>query len=819
MGDIQPNEQNPIDFKRLFESLPGLYLILSPDFEIIAVSNAYLDATMTERDAILGKNLFDVFPDNPNDPNATGEQNLKASLTRVLTKKLPDKMQEQKYDIRRPISEGGQFEVRYWSPMNMPLLGEDLSVIYIIHNVTDVTELHESTTERERAVEQLRISKLNAEDLAEKAMVANRAKSAFLATMSHEIRTPLNGVIGMTDLLLDMDQTDEQREYIETIRYSSDILLNIINDILDFSKIESGNFQLDITDFDLRNLVENTLEMVALRAHQKGLAVGAFIKKDVPSWITGDNLRLGQILKNLLDNAVKFTENGEVSLTISRLTSAEQHLSVADNLVTLQFEVIDTGIGISKDVAAQLFQPFVQGDASVTRKYGGTGLGLVICKRLVELMGGSIQIVNDLPSGSHFIFTINVHEAPIKTESDTYTDLYVDDFSQQRILIVDDNNINQRILSAQLNSWGMYCAIASNGEDAIAMLRSAHLDNKPFTIALIDYAMPTMDGIELAKKLKEDPDLSLIHIMMLTSVGLPVSSAELSEIGILHCLTKPVRQSKLYNTLISFFSNKTKAPMPNSRLKNNTSTLQLQERSSKEILVVEDYFMNQKVILQILKRLGYHADIANNGKESLVAYQSKDYDLILMDCQMPEMDGYAATQEIRKIESDNARVHVPIIAMTAHALKEDKEKCLRAGMDDYISKPIRMKDVEEILNRWISQGKTMNPPSAQVLDIPFIKDLFDNNSEDINQFLNSFVQETQVLLDNIDLEINAKNPDKVRALVHSLKGSCGNCGAHELCALAKALEDILPLSDWQKMHDLMQKIRVALRSIPTHIEK
>lgn len=663
MSDNQQSKQNTIDFKKIFESLPGLYLILSPDLEILAVSNAYLDATMTQREAILGKNLFDVFPDNPNDPSATGEFNLKASLNRVFTKKLPDKMQEQKYDIRRPLSEGGQFEVRYWSPMNVPVLENDLSVMYIIHNATDVTELHNTADERERAIEQLRISKLNADELAEKAMVANRAKSEFLATMSHEIRTPLNGVIGMTDLLLDMDQSDEQREYIETIRYSSDILLNIINDILDFSKIESGNFQLDITKFDLRDLVKNTLEMVAFRAHKKGLAVGVSIGEDVPAWITVDGIRLGQILKNLLDNAVKFTETGEINLKITRGNKPSDAPSAPENSIILKFDVIDTGIGISPDVAAKLFQPFVQGDASVTRKYGGTGLGLMICKRLVELMGGTINIVNDLASGSHFVFTISVNEAPAQN--------------------VKKNN------------------------------------------ALIPH-----------------------------------------------------------------------------------ETANIQERSNVQILVVEDYLMNQKVILQILKRLGYHADVVANGKESIVAFQSKQYDLIFMDCQMPEMDGYTATQEIRKIEALNAGVHVPIVAMTAHALKEDREKCIASGMDDYISKPIRMKDIEAVVSRW----------TTRTLDIAFIKDLFDNNLDDINSFLTAFIQETKTLLNSIEEETKRRNRDAARPLIHTLKGACGNCGAHEMYDLAKALEESVSRSEWEHSDAILNKIQVAFQSIPTHLD-
>lgn len=682
-----------INYKKLFEALPSLYLILNPDFDIVAVSDAYLKATMTERDKILGRYLFDVFPDNPNDPNATGERNLTASLNRVLIHGKPDQMPEQQYDIRRPESEGGEFEVRYWAPINIPFFDDQHKVSLIIHSASDVTDLHNRTDERELAIQQLQKEKRKSDDLAEKAMVANRAKSAFLATMSHEIRTPLNGVIGMTDLLLDMELSNEQRDYIETIRYSSDLLLNIINDILDFSKIESGNFELDPIDFDLRDLIENILDMIALRAHPKGLAIGAFIHEQVPTWVTGDGLRIGQVLKNILDNASKFTEKGEITLDVDLIESDE-------DILILQFEVKDTGIGISEETAAQLFQPFVQGDASVTRKYGGTGLGLVICKRLVELMGGTVNMSSILGQGSQFTFTVRLTKPknlPPKLEG-----AFSEDIQQQRVLIVDDNNINRKILETQLRSWGMSCAVVDNAADAIDMLRESMETDKPFTLALLDYLMPMMNGIELAKKIKGDPELKNIHLIMLTSIGMPVSTHELSDIGIEHCLTKPVRQSKLYNLLLSCFHEIPELNLPpefNSWIPDKEP----QQESSLKILVVEDYPMNQKVILQILKRLGYNADVVNNGKESMTAYRLKSYDLIFMDCQMPEMDGYTATREIRKIEAANGNAHVPIIAMTANALKGDKEKCLESGMDDYISKPIKLKEVGDMITRWSSR--------------------------------------------------------------------------------------------------------------------
>lgn len=795
-----------IDYKKIFESVPGGCLLLSPDFSILAVNDHYLKVTMTERDKILGKNIFDVFPDNPDDPTATGEKNLTDSLKRVLATGKPDEMPEQKYDIRRPESEGGEFEVRYWRPLNIPVLGPDNSVVYILHTAEDVTELHNRTDEREKAIEQLRISKLNAEDLAEKAMMANRAKSSFLATMSHEIRTPLNGVIGMTDLLLDMSLTTEQREYIETIRYSSDLLLNIINDILDFSKIESGNFELDINDFDLRDLIENTLEMIALRAHPKGLAVGAFIDDDVPAWVTGDSLRLGQVLKNLLDNAAKFTEKGEISLTISKIPDSSDNSGASGRPITLEFVVADSGIGISAEMASKLFQPFVQGDASVTRKYGGTGLGLVICKRLVELMGGSIKLESVVNKGTRFIFTIQVLQVPENLSKSAKN--LSNEVIHQRVLVVDDNTINQRILEAQLRSWGIRCLVVNNALEAIGLLQNAVLDKDPFSLALIDYLMPTMDGIEMAHKIKHTPEIANTHLVMLTSIGMPVSTKELTEIGIEHCLTKPVRQSKLYNTLISVFHQSTglRSDMGQSNSPEE-QRLSDQARSKIEILIAEDYSMNQKVIIQMLKRLGYHGDIANNGKEALSLLQSKHYDLIFMDCQMPEMDGFTATHEIRKIEQDNKQPHIPIIAMTANALKGDREKCLAAGMDDYISKPIKLKEIEEMITRWSS------PPNYKTIDRERLGQIFGDDSDEIESFIATFVAETDTLLNQINESEKSHDIDEMRKLVHRLKGSCGNCGADEMYHLSIALEEKLSEPDWVQIGEMIQQLKDALRKV------
>jgi signal transduction histidine kinase/DNA-binding response OmpR family regulator len=560
----------------------------------------------------------------------------------------------------------------------------------------------------------------------DQADAANKSKSIFLANMSHEIRTPLNGVVGMTNLLLTTKMSAQQASYAETIKQSGQTLLTIINEILDFSKIESGHLHLENVNFNLYILLDEIIETLAPLAYAKDLAIGTLIQPNVPVWINGDPARLRQILTNLLGNSIKFTDKGEIELNVSLEKSTNGHGSLE---VTLRFEVIDTGIGINPEVRSNLFQIFTQGDSSTSRKYGGTGLGLVISKRLAELMNGTMNVESGNNGGSKFWFTIRVSVAPVKEA--IAENKFLHSLKNVRVLAVDDNSINRRVVVLQTESWGMRCDVVDNGFDAIAKLRAAAAQNDPYSICLLDYSMPIMNGCELAEEIQKIPEIANIPILMMTSMGQPFPEKKLRRMGISTCITKPVRQSTLFDNIISMLHNSPYSTsvikeneaksdtVTTSKTKSDSKAPAIEEKSdivvrsmaatqSAKILLAEDNTVNQFVALSTLEVFGYTADTALNGKEVLEALKKSSYDLILMDCHMPEMDGYVATQEIRKQERKNHTKHIAIIAMTANALVGDAEKCKAAGMDDYISKPFDMAEFGRKLEYWLGENKSLS---------------------------------------------------------------------------------------------------------------
>ena len=687
------------------------------------------------------------------------------------------------------------------------LNGTEISGIFhiqtIIRDVSERKKTEKTLLEAKERAESLNMELEKAIDkanyLASEAEQANRAKSEFLANMSHEIRTPMNGVLGMAELLKDTPLSEEQIFYVDTIANSGNVLLNLINDILDFSKIEAGKLDIEILDFDLRKSLEEMNDVMAIHAQEKGLEYTCDIDDDVHSLLRGDPGRIRQVLTNLIGNAIKFTEKGEVALSV---TVEADH---DDDEITLRFSVKDTGIGIPEEKKGMLFDPFTQADASTTRKYGGTGLGLTISRHLVKIMGGTIGVESPSSQGTLFFFTATFKKQPFNVKPALS---FSEDIQHKRILVVEDNKTHRMILKKQLEGWGCTYDEAPNGKSAIGKIVLAHKGNTPYDVVLVDFKMPEMTGEELAARVRGMKNIGPVNMVLMAPVGKRGDAARFEKTGFAAYLTKPLRKRLLFDCIAAILSDENVTEKEAAKPIITRHNIRESRKRNLNILLAEDSPTNRELALIMLKKMGYRLDTVPNGAEAVTAVKTSPYDLILMDVQMPEMDGIEATRHIRQLEKNDPESvagklrHIPIIALTANAMRGDREKCIEAGMDDYISKPFKSTDLAAAIDKAVAMTEQMDEPlqtdavprdpipDTKIFDWQNLIERLGQEEKLAKRLVTIFIEEAPKLIQNLMQSIDQEDASSILRSAHALKGASANAGAMALCEVALLLEKI-----------------------------